>query len=92
MRGRRRVGKSRLVEEFVDRAGVPHLFFTASAQPTLAADLALFVEAVVGSSLPGAQLFAAQRPEHLGRRAHPAGRRPAEQTGRPWWCSTSCPT
>ena len=62
MRGRRRVGKSRLVEEFVDRAGVPHLFFTASAQPTLAADLALFVEAVVGSSLPGAQLFAAQRP------------------------------
>ncbi|MFY1586515.1 ATP-binding protein [Micromonospora sp. WMMD734] len=62
MRGRRRVGKSRLVEEFVDRAGVPHVFFTASAQPTVAADLALFVEAVVGSSLPGAHLFAAQRP------------------------------
>ncbi|MEU5942385.1 DUF234 domain-containing protein [Micromonospora sp. NPDC047548] len=62
MRGRRRVGKSRLVEEFVDRAEVPHLFFTASAQPTVAADLALFVAAAATSSLPGAHLFAAQRP------------------------------
>ncbi|MFE9202013.1 ATP-binding protein [Micromonospora sp. NPDC007230] len=62
MRGRRRVGKSRLVEEFVDRADVPYLFFTASAQPTVAADLALFVEAAAGSSLPSAHLFADQRP------------------------------
>ncbi|MEV4488611.1 DUF234 domain-containing protein [Micromonospora coxensis] len=62
MRGRRRVGKSRLVEEFVDRAQVPHLFFTASAQPTVAADLALFVEAAASSTLPGAALFTAQRP------------------------------
>ncbi|RKN49555.1 ATP-binding protein [Micromonospora endolithica] len=62
MRGRRRVGKSRLVEEFVERADVPHVFFTASAQPTVAADLALFVEAVASSSLPGATLFAAQQP------------------------------
>ncbi|MCW3840905.1 ATP-binding protein [Micromonospora yasonensis] len=62
MRGRRRVGKSRLVEEFVERAAVPHLFFTASAQPTVAADLALFVSAAAGSTLPGAGLFAAQSP------------------------------
>ncbi|SBT55029.1 ATP-binding protein [Micromonospora narathiwatensis] len=62
MRGRRRVGKSRLVEEFVERAGVPHLFFTASAQPTVTADLALFVSAAAGSALPGADLFAAQSP------------------------------
>ncbi|MER7268527.1 DUF234 domain-containing protein [Micromonospora carbonacea] len=62
MRGRRRVGKSRLVEEFVERASVPHLFFTASAQPTVAADLALFVEAARASSLPGAGLFTAQQP------------------------------
>ncbi|MEU5786841.1 DUF234 domain-containing protein [Micromonospora purpureochromogenes] len=62
MRGRRRVGKSRLVEEFVERAEVSHLFFTASAQPTVAADLALFVAAAADSSLPGAHLFAAQRP------------------------------
>lgn len=62
MRGRRRVGKSRLVEEFVERSGLPHLFFTASAQPTIAADLALFVSAAAGSTLPGAGLFAAQSP------------------------------
>ncbi|WP_431942300.1 ATP-binding protein [Micromonospora marina] len=62
MRGRRRVGKSRLVEEFVERAGVPHLFFTASAQPTPAADLRLFVAAAAGSTLPGAGLFAGQAP------------------------------
>ncbi|MEU7573608.1 DUF234 domain-containing protein [Micromonospora sp. NPDC049240] len=62
MRGRRRVGKSRLVEEFVERAGVPHLFFTASAQPTAAADLALFVAAAADSTLPDAGLFTAQTP------------------------------
>ncbi|WDZ87090.1 ATP-binding protein [Micromonospora cathayae] len=62
MRGRRRVGKSRLVEEFVERAGVPYLFFTASGQPSVEADLALFVEAVAASTLPGAPLFAAQQP------------------------------
>ncbi|MCI4064546.1 ATP-binding protein [Micromonospora sp. R77] len=63
MRGRRRVGKSRLVEEFVERADVPHLFFTASAQPTVAADLELFVSAAAGSTLPGAALFAGQAPQ-----------------------------
>jgi hypothetical protein len=44
IRGRRRVGKSRLVEEFIDRAEVPSVFFTASGQPTVEADLALFTE------------------------------------------------
>ncbi|MFI2649733.1 ATP-binding protein [Micromonospora fulviviridis] len=62
MRGRRRVGKSRLVEEFVERAAVPYLFFTASAQPTAAADLQLFVSTAAGSTLPGAALFAGQSP------------------------------
>jgi uncharacterized protein len=62
MRGRRRVGKSRLVEEFVDRAGVPSLFFTASAQPTRDADLALFTEAALASDLPAAHAFADQAP------------------------------
>jgi AAA+ ATPase superfamily predicted ATPase len=60
MRGRRRVGKSRLVEEFVERAGVPYLFFTASAQPTVEADLALFAEAALASELSDA--FADQSP------------------------------
>jgi uncharacterized protein len=79
MRGRRRVGKSRLVEEFVDRLGLPHLFFTASAQASIAADLRLFVEAARGSSLPGAHLFADQDPQtwdaalHLLAEALPTG-------------------
>jgi AAA+ ATPase superfamily predicted ATPase len=29
IRGRRRIGKSTLVEEFVQRAGAPHIFYTA---------------------------------------------------------------
>lgn len=63
MRGRRRVGKSRLVEEFVTRADVPHLYFTASAQPSLATDLELFVAAAGSSDLPGAATFAGQQPQ-----------------------------
>jgi hypothetical protein len=62
MRGRRRVGKSRLAEEFVDRAGVPYLFFTASAQPHAATDLLLFAQAAAASNLPGANLFRDQTP------------------------------
>jgi AAA+ ATPase superfamily predicted ATPase len=62
MRGRRRVGKSRLAEEFVERAAVPHLFFTASAQSGLAADLRLFVEAGQSSDLPMASVFRDQTP------------------------------
>ena len=30
IRGRRQVGKSRLAQEFCDRAGVPYLFFAAT--------------------------------------------------------------
>jgi uncharacterized protein len=62
IRGRRRVGKSRLVEEFIDRAGVAYVFFTASGQPTVGADLQLFAEAVLESTLPHAELFRDQAP------------------------------
>lgn len=62
IRGRRRVGKSRLVEEFIHRAGVPSVFFTASGQPTIEADLALFTEAVRESDLPDTDLFRDQLP------------------------------
>lgn len=57
MRGRRRVGKSRLAEEFVRRSGLPHVFFTAATRPQ-AAELRRFQNEVVGSSLPDAGLFA----------------------------------
>lgn len=53
MRGRRRVGKSRLVEEFIRREGVSHVFFTASRQSSKR-ELALFAEELAGSDLPAA--------------------------------------
>jgi AAA+ ATPase superfamily predicted ATPase len=61
MRGRRRVGKSSLVEEFLRRAEVPHLFFTAaggSAQD----ELAELLDAVADSTLPERGLFAEEAP------------------------------
>lgn len=56
MRGRRRVGKSRLAEEFIRRAGVPSFFFTAAHEP-LNDQLERFVADAATSSLPGASLF-----------------------------------
>jgi uncharacterized protein len=63
IRGRRQVGKSRLITEFVERAGVPQLFVTASLQATVRDDLAYLVdEATRSSSLPGRDLLAAGGP------------------------------
>jgi AAA+ ATPase superfamily predicted ATPase len=57
IRGRRRVGKSRLVEEFLMRqkAPVPHVFFTASRQSS-ERELTLFAEEVADSDLPAADV------------------------------------
>ncbi|THV42414.1 ATP-binding protein [Glycomyces buryatensis] len=51
IRGRRQVGKSRLVQELCDRAGLPYCFWAASkgAAPALAVED--FVAALAGSSL-----------------------------------------
>ncbi|KGH45396.1 ATPase [Modestobacter caceresii] len=57
VRGRRRVGKSRLIEEFIERAGVSHVYFTASMQSP-AEELRLFAQEVADSDLPGAETFA----------------------------------
>ncbi|MFT4165175.1 MAG: ATP-binding protein [Microlunatus sp.] len=56
IRGRRRVGKSRLVEEFIERTDVPHLFFAASRR-SVRDELRLFAEDAAASTLPGARLF-----------------------------------
>lgn len=56
--GRRRVGKSRLVQEFCDRSGVPYLVFQASRGRNPAAERADFTAALAQSALPGADLVA----------------------------------
>jgi uncharacterized protein len=63
VRGRRQVGKSRLVSEFVAKSGLPSLFFTGSRQSDAARDLELFcAEAQRSSTLPGSSLLASARP------------------------------
>lgn len=64
IRGRRRVGKSRLVEEFLERADVPYVFFTAEGQTTVTADTELFVQAITESALPGAHRIAGLRADN----------------------------
>lgn len=56
MRGRRRVGKTRLAEEFIRRSGVPSLFFAADQQPP-AVQLERFINDVAASDLPDAAHF-----------------------------------
>jgi len=80
IRGRRRVGKSRLVEEFIERAGLPHVFFTASAQSTHQLDLSLFVEAMATSVLPDAAATQGQSPQTWDAALHLlAGALPADR-------------
>jgi uncharacterized protein len=63
IRGRRQVGKSRLITEFVRRAGLPQFFVTGSLQATRREDLALLVEeSVRTSTLPGRDVLAAGAP------------------------------
>lgn len=61
MRGRRRVGKSSLVEEFLRRNNVPSLYFTASgAAPE--EELAELLDSVATSTLPERGTFAEEAP------------------------------
>lgn len=62
LRGRRRVGKSRLVETFIERSGLPSVFFTAAGLAPVA-ELADFGREVIASDLPGRDLFDGVRPE-----------------------------
>lgn len=58
LRGRRRVGKSRLVTEFVERTGAPHVYFQAARYAPAEQELETLVHAVAASDLPDA--FVAQ--------------------------------
>jgi len=55
IRGRRRVGKTWLVEEFIERVTQPNIFFAASHQ-TEDRELGLFARELVSSSLPSRRL------------------------------------
>src|SRR3712207_6356692 len=61
LRGRRRVGKSRLVEEFIDRQDVPSLYFTAAGTP-VGDELRRFAADAAVSTLPGRELIEAANP------------------------------
>lgn len=61
LRGRRRVGKSRLVERFAEQSGTPFLFYAATgASPE--ADLERLARDARASNLPSAALLASARP------------------------------
>ncbi|MBQ0927377.1 ATP-binding protein [Saccharopolyspora endophytica] len=63
LRGRRRVGKSRLVERFAERSGVPFLFYAATgASPE--ADLIRLARDAQASNLPLAHLMSAAQPRN----------------------------
>ncbi len=61
LRGRRRVGKSRLVEELCRRADVPYFFFTASQQGPR--ELALFTAEIADSTLSNRESISGVTPE-----------------------------
>jgi uncharacterized protein len=52
LRGRRQVGKSRLVQEFCDRAGVPYAYFTATKGASTVESVAEFLAELRESTLP----------------------------------------
>jgi hypothetical protein len=62
LRGRRRVGRSRLVERFAERSGAPFLFYAATGVSPRN-DLARLARDAQASTLPMAGLVAAARPE-----------------------------
>jgi AAA+ ATPase superfamily predicted ATPase len=61
--GRRRVGKSRLVQEFCDRSTLASVVFQATRRRHPAAERADFVTAVAEAGLPGSELVAGIHPE-----------------------------
>lgn len=65
LRGRRRVGKSRLVTELIERSGLPSVYFQAARGAPLGDELAALAEAVASSGLPEAGVAAGNQPSSL---------------------------
>lgn len=56
LRGRRRIGKSRLAEVFAERSGLPYVVFQAARASTPERAYADLAAAVAASSLPNASI------------------------------------
>lgn len=65
LRGRRRVGKSRLVTELIARIGAPAVYFQAARSAPQREELGLFAQAIAHSDLPGAFLAEGNTPASL---------------------------
>ncbi|WP_024285967.1 ATP-binding protein [Cellulomonas sp. KRMCY2] len=65
LRGRRRVGKSRLVSELISRAGLPAVYFQAARGADPAAELRALMAAAAQSDLPEAWLAQSTTPSTL---------------------------
>jgi hypothetical protein len=65
LRGRRRVGKSRLVSELIARAGHPSVYFQAARGADPAVELGALMAAAAASDLPEAWLAESARPATL---------------------------
>ncbi|MDR0990691.1 MAG: AAA family ATPase [Propionibacteriaceae bacterium] len=65
LRGRRRVGKSRLATEFVHRSGLPSVYFAAARGADPIAEFAVLAQSVAESDLPDASLATDSAPQTL---------------------------
>lgn len=65
IRGRRRIGKSRLAEVFAERSGLPYLVFQAARSSTPERAYADLAASIAASSLPNAVIAAGQEPRSL---------------------------
>ncbi|RPF23322.1 ATP-binding protein [Myceligenerans xiligouense] len=65
IRGRRRIGKSRLVTEFVRQSGTPNVYFQAARRAPIGAELARLGDAIAESGLPGSDLLRGARFDSL---------------------------
>ena len=90
IRGRRQVGKSRLVQEFCDRARVPYLFYTATKGASPVEAVGEFLAELRDSGLPSDPGLVPDQPVA----GWPDAFRTLAaycRTGRRSSCSTSCP-
>lgn len=60
--GRRRVGKSRLVQEFCDRSGAPYVIFQATKGRSATSERADLIEAVTQAGFPNSELIGGMVP------------------------------